>query len=185
MDLRRSHPRPAVRHARDPRGDLVAGTTLRYVDPGMQLAVGRRQLHTIRATDTRFASDIRFTGSGTVRGTPFTLSGGLLSPNATVTGGRNQLQPSCRCRTTVIDVSGTLTGRRRSRARPLDHGLGRGRNIADMFAIIGVAIPDTRTYRVTSQLTKTDGEWRFTHLRGRFGDSDLAGRMTVAVSSRA
>jgi uncharacterized protein involved in outer membrane biogenesis len=46
---------------------------------------------------------------------------------------------------------------------------------------LGVAIPETRTYRITSALTRQDDEWRFTHLKGRFGDSDLAGRMTVSM----
>src|SRR3546814_10468710 len=33
----------------------------------------------------------------------------------------------------------------------------------------------------SSDLTKAGGEWRFTHLKGRFGDSDLAGRLTVSL----
>ncbi|MGN6375160.1 MAG: AsmA family protein, partial [Sphingomonas sp.] len=76
---------PLIRRA------LVNGTVLHYRDPKMRLAADIA-VKTVRAEDTRFASAIRFTGKGTARGTPFTASGALLSPNATVSGGQNQLQ---------------------------------------------------------------------------------------------
>jgi uncharacterized protein involved in outer membrane biogenesis len=49
-----------------------------------------------------------------------------------------------------------------------------------MFAIIGVAVPDTRGYVLHADMTKTGDEYRFTRLRGHFGDSDIAGKLTVA-----
>jgi uncharacterized protein involved in outer membrane biogenesis len=57
----------------------------------------------------------------------------------------------------------------------------RGPNLARLFDFIGVAIPDTRRYRLRSNLVKQEGEWRFTRLSGTFGDSDLAGRMTISM----
>jgi uncharacterized protein involved in outer membrane biogenesis len=164
---------PIIRRA------LVQGTMIRYVDPRMRIAAGIR-IHTVEARDTAFASAIRFDGNGTARGTRFTLAGALLTPNATVSGGRNQLQLHIEGVRTRIDVAGTLPGATEIEGADL-HMDARGQNLADVFSIAGIAVPDTRDYRLRSDLTKSGDEWRFTRLRGRFGASDLAGRFTVAV----
>ncbi|HEX7876111.1 MAG TPA: AsmA family protein [Sphingobium sp.] len=164
---------PLIRRA------LLAGATLRYRDPRMQLGADIR-FETVRAQDTRFASDIRFSGDGVMRRRPFTLRGGLLSPNETITGGRNSLALHAQSGPTVLEVSGTLPGATEIEGADL-RLLTRGPNLALLFDFLGVAIPETRSYRFTSALTKQDGEWRFTHLKGRFGDSDLSGRMTVSL----
>jgi len=163
---------PLIRRA------ALTGTTLRYRDPRMQLAADLG-FDTVKAQDTRFASDVRFSGAGTMRGRPFTLRGGLLSPDEMVTGGRNQLALHAQAGATVLEVSGTLPGATEIEGADL-RLVTHGPNLARLFDFLGVAIPETRAYRFTSALTKAGGEWRFTHLKGRFGDSDLAGRMTVS-----
>ncbi|MEV5023237.1 AsmA family protein [Sphingobium sp. LMA1-1-1.1] len=163
---------PLIRRA------ALTGTTLRYRDPRMQLAADLG-FETVKAQDTRFASDVRFSGAGTMRGRPFTLRGGLLSPDEMVTGGRNQLALHAQAGATVLEVSGTLPGATEIEGADL-RLITHGPNLARLFDFLGVAIPETRAYRFTSALTKVEGEWRFTHLKGRFGDSDLAGRMTVS-----
>ncbi|NIJ21513.1 hypothetical protein FHS95_003216 [Sphingomonas naasensis] len=165
---------PVIRRA------LVQGTLIRYVDPRMQIAAGIR-IHTVEARDTQFASSIRFDGNGTARGTRFTMAGELLTPNATVAGGRNQLKLHVEGVRTQIDVSGTLPGATEIEGADL-HMDARGQNLADVFAVMGVAVPDTRSYRLRSALTKSGDEWRFTGLRGRFGASDLAGKFTVKMT---
>ncbi|UIJ45908.1 AsmA family protein [Sphingomonas cannabina] len=164
---------PLIRRA------VLSGTRLRYRNPRMRLAadIGFR---TVEARDTRFASAIRFAGDGTARGTPFTLSGALLSPNATITGGQNRLELHASGVRTEADVTGTLPGATEIEGANLHMNV-RGQNLADIFALAGIAVPDTRTYRLTSAVTKRDDEWRFTGLKGRFGDSDLAGRMTIRL----
>ncbi|OAN51922.1 AsmA family protein [Sphingobium sp. TCM1] len=164
---------PLIRRA------LLAGTTLRYRDPVMQLATDIR-FETAKARDTRFASDLRFAGDGTMRDRPFTLTGGLLSPNETMTGGRNSLALRAVAGATVLEVSGSLPGATELEGSDL-RLVTTGPNLSLLFDFLGVAIPDTRRYRFTSALTKAGEEWRFTHLKGRFGDSDLAGRMTVSL----
>jgi uncharacterized protein involved in outer membrane biogenesis len=163
---------PLIRQA------IVSGTTLRYIDPRLALSVDLA-FETIKAADTRFASTIRFSGDGTTRNTPFALTGTLLTPNATVTNGRNQLELHANAARTAIDVTGTLRGPTEIDGADL-HVTARGRNMADLFGILGVAVPETRAYRMTSALTKIGNEYRFTGLRGRFGDSDIAGKLTVA-----
>jgi uncharacterized protein involved in outer membrane biogenesis len=164
---------PVIRRA------LLQGTMIRYVDPRMQIEAGIR-VHTVEAKDTQFASTIRFDGNGTARGTRFTLNGALLTPNATVVGGKNQLQLHAEGVRTQLNVSGTLPGATEIEGADLHMDV-RGQNLADIFLLAGIAVPDTRGYRLTSALTKLGDEWRFTGLKGRFGDSDLAGKMTVKM----
>ncbi|WP_445326657.1 AsmA family protein [Sphingobium sp. AN641] len=164
---------PLIRQA------ILSGTTLRYRDPRLQLATDIA-FETVKAADTRFAGDIRFTGDGTMRARPFALRGELLSPNATVSRGKNRLVLHARSGATRVDVTGTLSGPTELEGSDLQL-VARGPNLSHLFDFLGAAIPDTRTYRFTSALTKVGGEWRFTRLKGRFGDSDLAGRMTVSL----
>ncbi|WP_254447594.1 AsmA family protein [Sphingomonas sp. ID1715] len=161
----------------DIRRALIQGARVRYSDPRLQLTadVG---IDTVRARDTRFADDIRFRGGGTLRERPFSLSGSLMSPNQTVNGGRNRFRMHAEGYRTVLDVGGTLPGATRFEGVPLDFRL-RGYNLARAFDFLGVAVPDTRAYRLQSVLTKDGDVWRFTRMRGRFGNSDLAGRLTV------
>jgi AsmA family protein len=163
----------------DIRRALIQGTRIRYSDPRLQL-FANVGIDTVRAQDTRFAQDIRFSGDGTLRDRPFTLSGSLLSPNEMVAGGRNRFRMHAEGYQTVVDVSGTLPGATRIEGAPLDFRL-RGYNLARAFDFLGVAVPDTRAYRLRSTLTKQDGAWRFRRLRGVFGESDLAGSLTVSM----
>jgi hypothetical protein len=163
----------------DIRRALIDGTRVRYTDPRLRL-FANLGIDTVRAQDTRFARDIRFSGNGTLRDRPFSLTGSLLSPNDTVTGGRNRFSMHAEGFRTVMDVSGTLPGATRFEGVPLDFRL-RGYNLANAFDFLGVAVPDTRAYRMRSVLTKQSGEWRFTRLRGMFGESDLAGWLTVGM----
>ena len=163
----------------DIRRALIDGTRVRYTDPRLQL-FANVAIDTVRAQDTRFAQDIRFAGDGTLRAKPFTLSGSLMSPNETVTGGRNRFRMHAEGFRTVLDVGGTLPGATRFEGVPLDFRL-RGYNLANAFDFLGVAVPDTRAYRLRSTLTRQDGEWRFRRLRGVFGESDLSGSVTVGM----
>jgi uncharacterized protein involved in outer membrane biogenesis len=166
---------PVIRRA------LVAGTHITYRAPQMQL-LADIDVDTVRARNTRLEDEIRFSGGGTLRARPFTLSGRLMSPNETVSGGRNKLSLHAAAAGNTLDVSGTLPGATEIEGADLKTQV-RGPNMASLFEFIGVVIPDTRRYAITSNLTKRDGTWRFTGLRGRFGDSDLAGAMTIAMPS--
>ena len=158
------------------RGTIV-GTHLVYRDPLLQLFADIG-IDTVRARDTRFDSDIRFSGGGTMRSKPFRVSGSLLSPNATVSGGENKLQLYAEAARTAMDVSGTLPGATELKGAKLDFRV-RGFDIANLFDFLGVAAPSTRAYTLRSDLTYDGDWWRFTRLRGRFGDSDLAGALRV------
>ncbi|HEY0446117.1 MAG TPA: AsmA family protein [Allosphingosinicella sp.] len=164
---------PLIRRA------TVAGTDIRYRAPQMDFLLDLK-LETVRARDTAFESDIRFSGGGSVKEKPFTLSGSLMSPNQTLRGGRNRLALHATGAGNVLDVSGTLPGATEIEGAALKL-LVRGPNIHSLFDFLGIAVPDTRRYRISSNLTKRDDVWRFTGLRGTFGDSDIAGAMRIAM----
>lgn len=164
---------PLIRRA------IVEGTEIRYRDPKYQLSADIA-VRTIRAAGTVLTNDIRFAGTGAARGTPFALSGALLSPNATIAGGENKLALNIRAACTVANITGTLPGATELEGAKLNVDV-RGRNIADLFDVAGIAVPETRAYRLRSALTKAGNDWRFTRLTGRFGDSDLAGRLSVTM----
>lgn len=164
---------PLIRRA------AVIGTTLRYRDPRMQLLTDIK-FDTIHAANTHVATeDIRFDGTGSLRNKPFTLNGQLLSPNETVSGGRNRFALNAVSASDHLQVSGTLPGATVLEGADLSVKV-RGTNLARLFDFLGVAVPDTRSYHFTSHLTKTDGEWRFRRLTGAFGNSDLAGDMVIS-----
>ena len=163
----------------DIRQGIIAGSRLTYDDPLLQLKTAIR-VDTVRAVDTKVANDIRFSGTGTMRGHPFTLAGSLLSPNETIGGGENKLRLTAQSGPTKLAVSGTLPGATVLEGAKLKLGV-RGPNLSLLFDFLGVAVPDTRAYRFTSNLTKRADAWRFTRLTGYFGKSDLAGTLTVSM----
>jgi hypothetical protein len=166
---------PVIRRA------VVAGTHISYRAPQMQL-VADIDVDTVRATDTQLDTEIAFSGGGSMREEPFTLSGRLLTPNETVAGGRNRIELHAGAAGNRLDVSGTLPEATQVEGADLKVQV-RGPNLASLFNFLGVAVPDTRTYRINSNLTKQDDRWRFTGMRGRFGDSDIAGAMTISMPS--
>jgi uncharacterized protein involved in outer membrane biogenesis len=165
---------PEIRRA------IVSGTTLRYRDPVLRFLTDVK-FDTIKAKDTSVDNNIRFTGDGTLRAKPFNMYGSLLSANEVLAGGRNRFElHASAVGQTRLDISGTLAGATQLEGADLTM-LVRGRNLRDLFDFINVAVPDTRSYRLRSKLTKAGEEWRFTRMNGGFGDSDVAGKMTISM----
>ncbi|MEG3176222.1 AsmA family protein [Sphingomonas sp. RB3P16] len=155
----------------------LAGTTVRYRDTRMRLLADLK-FDTIKSSAAKIGEQVDFTGTGTVRETPFTLTGALLSPDATVARGANKLTLTARAAHNVIDVDGTLPSLAEIEKVPLAVKA-RGRNMQELLHIIGVTIPQSRTYALKAQLVKTGDTYAFTRMSGHFGDSDLTGRFTV------
>ena len=155
----------------------ITGTTLAYRDPPRRL-FAEIAFAPAKARASRFGSAIGFKGGGTSMGAPFRVTGRLDSPDATVAGGRNDLALRIDVGDSRIDVAGTLPG-----ATELDGAVlnvrARGGNLATPFLLLAVAVPETRRFDLRGALRPVGDEWRFTGITGTFGDSDLAGRMTV------
>jgi hypothetical protein len=160
----------------------VAGTTVRYIDPRMQLLADLK-VDTIRSTQARIGDAVGLNGTGRIRETPFIVTARLLSPNETVARGRNQLVAQMRAAHNVVDVTGTLPSLADIEDVPLQTRA-RGRDMSELLGIIGVVIPQTRPYQVRAQMVKSGLVYRFTRMTGTAGATDLAGRLTVTNGAR-
>jgi uncharacterized protein involved in outer membrane biogenesis len=160
----------------------VAGTSLRYVDPRMRL-LADLGIDTISAIDKRIGKAVGLNGKGQIRDTPFRVTAQLLSPDATVNNGENRLTLRAWAANNVIDVAGTLPSLADVEHVPL-RTRAQGRNLAELLGIIGVVLPNTRDYALRAQLVKDGEAYRLTRLAGHFGNSDLAGRLTVVNGER-
>ena len=170
----------------DIRSAMVSGTAVRYRDPKMRL-VADVKFDTIRAQydakRTHVDNAIRFDGGGSMRSRPFTVSGALTSPNEAMVGGRTQFELHANAANTKVDVSGALPAPTQFEGSDLRIQV-RGQNLRDVFDVAGVAVPDTRAYRLASNLTKVRDEWRFTRLTGNYGNSDIAGSFTASMPDK-
>ncbi|HEY9219655.1 MAG TPA: AsmA family protein, partial [Phenylobacterium sp.] len=54
-----------------------------------------------------------------------------------------------------------------------------GPDMADIYDLTGLAVPNTPPYTVRGRLVRDEFMYRVTGLRGRVGDSDLSGRLSV------
>jgi uncharacterized protein involved in outer membrane biogenesis len=167
-----------------PRVDVatVRGTTVRYLDPRMRVLADLR-VDDIRSADARIGKAVGVRGTGTLRDTPFRLVAQLLSPDATVNRRENKLVARAWAANNVVDVSGTLPSIADVEGVPLQTRA-RGRDMSELLGIIGVVIPQTRTYRMRAQLVKSGEVYRFTRMRGTAGATDLAGRLTITNGTR-
>jgi len=79
---------------------------------------------------------------------------------------------------TRIDAKGSL-------AKPFDLGKMQlattfvGQDLADLYYLTGLALPNTPPYRVSGDLVRDVDNWRVTNLAGQVGDSDVHGKLTV------
>ncbi|MET3517570.1 uncharacterized protein involved in outer membrane biogenesis [Pseudacidovorax sp. 1753] len=53
----------------------------------------------------------------------------------------------------------------------------KGRNLGDLYRLIGVALPDTSPYQVEGRLLKTGNTWQAQKLSGKLGLSDIGGEL--------
>lgn len=160
----------------------VSGTSVRYLDPQMRL-LADLNVSTIRSARARIGEAVGLSGGGQVRDTPFTVTARLLSPDATVARGRNQLVATMRAAGNTLDVSGTLPSLAEIENVPLATRA-RGADLSTLLAIIDVAIPETRDYRLRAQLVKQGNQYRFTRMSGTVGESDVAGRLVITNGER-
>lgn len=160
----------------------VTGTKIRYVDPQMPL-LADLAIDPIAANDARIGKAVGVNGTGRFRNTPFRLEARLLSPDASITGGRNQLEAQAWAANSVITVAGTLPTLTDVEGVPLKVSA-TGRDLSDLLAVIDVAIPQTRRYALKAGMVKKDRTYRFTDMTGTFGQSDLSGRFTITNDKR-
>lgn len=162
---------PLIRQA------VISGTTLRYRDPLKKISADVA-IDPIDARQNQVANNIRFSGGGSMRDIPFSIAGQQSTPNQLIAGGENKFELHVRAAHSQVDVAGTLPAATQIEGADLAVGV-RGRNLRELFDIAGIAVPETRAYRLRSHMVKQGGEYRFTGIVGNYGNSDLEGKLTV------
>ncbi len=84
---------------------------------------------------------------------------------------------------TRVAARGTLIDPRRLTAVDLHVELS-GRDLADLYPVLGVPLPPTPQYRLAGQLTQRDQLWQFRKFDGQIGRSDLAGDFSLDRSKQ-
>lgn len=161
---------PPIRHF------SVETGRLKFTDTSRRLSLDAR----IEATERlgRTGRGFVLDGKGSINGAPFVLD---------VTGGPllnvrpNHPYPfdaDVRAGATHITAKGAIP-------KPFDLGrftadvTARGADLADLYELTGVALPNTPPYRLAGKLARDEEMWKVTGLGGRVGDSDMSGVLSV------
>lgn len=83
---------------------------------------------------------------------------------------------------TRVMAKGTVTSLLKIDAADLQLVL-RGNNLADLFPLLGMALPATPAYTTEGRLVHDAKVWRYDQFSGRVGASDIAGSLEVATVS--
>jgi uncharacterized protein involved in outer membrane biogenesis len=94
--------------------------------------------------------------------------------------GRTQIELHADTGPTHLDLNGTLPALTKIDGAQADLAV-RGPNVQLLALLAHIVTPDTRAYHLRSHVAVSDNEYRFTKLAGVFGDSDIAGKMTVSL----
>ena len=160
---------------------IVRDGQLKYLDTQRDI----RFEGTINARETAGADNRGFelTGKGTINRAPFkaeVVGGPLLNIK------RDKPYPfdvDLRAGQTYITARGAVP-------KPFDMGAfymnatARGPDMAQLFPILGVALPNTPPYSLRGRISRDGLLWKVDNLSGRVGDSDLAGDVSVDTAGK-
>ena len=135
---------------------------------------------TSERADANASQAFRLEGRGQVNTEPFRL---------TVTGGPlvnvrpDQPYPF----NALVTAGATRATARGSIPKPFDLGVFsmavtlQGDDLAKVYALTGLALPNTPPYRLSARLSRDAAVYRIRQMNGRVGDSDLSGSLTVTT----
>ncbi len=150
---------------------------LKVTDAGRRLAF-TGEVNSSESTTGAQRGAFRLTGDGTMNRAPFFLR---------VTGGpllnvdRRKpypFQAEVRAGATRVSADGAIS-------KPFDLGVfyatlrASGNDLADMYYLTGLALPNTAPYQVSGQLRRDGQTFRVNRFAGRVGDSDLSGQIRI------
>lgn len=168
---------PQIRAAR------VVDSRVRYDDKKEDLSVDLN-IGDVDVDDNAIDQPLTARGTGRSRGLPFRLDALWRGQNGALTGGPQNLKLVVHVAGSRVEVSGQVPG-----TTTLDgvefNVASRGRTLAAPFRLIGIVVPDTRTYDVRGVAWKDGDTWRLRDLKGRFGDSDIAGTLAVHTAGES
>ena len=133
----------------------------------------------VSTTGDASGAGVRFDGRGQLRGQAVTASGRggpVLALRELDTP--YPLQIDATIGKTHVQADGSITGLASLTAVDMQLAL-RGDNLADLFPLLGIALPATRAYRTQGRLQHTGTRWTYAGFSGLVGASDIAGTLHV------
>ncbi|MBP6853506.1 MAG: AsmA family protein [Rhodoferax sp.] len=133
----------------------------------------------VSTTGDASGAGVRFDGRGQLRGQAVTASG----RGGPVLALREldkpyPLQIDATIGKTRVQAEGSITGLANLTAVDMQLAL-RGDNLADLFPVLGIALPATRAYRTQGRLQHAGTRWTYAGFSGLVGASDIAGTLHV------
>ena len=125
------------------------------------------------------AGAVTFTAQGQYKGLPLKATG----TGGPVLGLRDESAPyPLKADFTVghtgVKADGTITSLLKFSAIDMRLAL-RGDSLAQLFPLLGIALPETRAYTASGHMVHAGKVWRYENFSGRVGDSDIAGTFAV------
>ncbi len=170
---------PEFRNVRIDRGVMTYFEPTQKADIKVSVASGER-----RKQDAE--SPILVDGGGQWNGNAFSVKGSAESPLELRESERPyRIDMRAVAGSTKAHARGALLDPLRFRDMDLELALS-GKNLADLYPLIGVATPDTPPYTLDGHLTRDIADpktstWHYNGFSGKVGDSDLAGDASVTV----
>jgi uncharacterized protein involved in outer membrane biogenesis len=122
---------------------------------------------------------LNFQGKGTYRNNPFTLAGRADSPlDLANTQTPYRIDIGASAGATRAHASGALNHPLQLSGFRLDFTLA-GPDLAQLYRLLGIAMPETPPYRLHGTLGHMGHVWSFDHFTGTVGKSDLAGDVRI------
>ncbi|AEG94192.1 AsmA family protein [Ramlibacter tataouinensis] len=123
---------------------------------------------------------LTFKAQGTWQKAPFAAQG--QTGNVLSLGGGQAQQPFpaqivLTAGGTSLRAEGTVAGLPRLEGADVDFNL-QGRNLAELYPLVGVVLPETPRYAVRGRLQKQAQVWSVSRVQGRLGQSDIAGHLS-------
>jgi uncharacterized protein involved in outer membrane biogenesis len=159
---------------------VVDGGHVHYADVGRKIVVDGT-VDSNERTGGPSAHAFNLVGHGSINKNPFEIS---LTGGPLINVKLDQPYPfagTVRAGDTHVEANGQL-------AKPFDFGVYStnlrvsGDDLADLYDLTGLALPNTPVYDLHGHLQHTDKLYRFTGLGGRVGSSDLSGEFSVSTA---
>jgi uncharacterized protein involved in outer membrane biogenesis len=118
-------------------------------------------------------------GAGRYRDSDFSLRGSIASPLDLINASKRfQVDLEARAGATRARARGGLDTPLQLQDFDLDFELS-GQDMAELYPLMGLAIPRTSAYRLKGRLGRTGEVWSYRDVSGVVGDSDIAGDVSV------
>ncbi|HEU4532441.1 MAG TPA: AsmA family protein, partial [Steroidobacteraceae bacterium] len=123
-------------------------------------------------------------GGGRYRDGDFDLRGRIDSPLELLERDEPyRLDIRVRAGATVAHASGVLRSAVQFRDFDVDFMVA-GDDLARLYPLLGLALPETPPFELHGRLTHADGVWRYSEFTGRMGDSDLSGNVSLDINGK-